>query len=198
MIMATLVASNVAQPVATRALASAASYVVIYGVTFAFLAPPATQMAAGGYAALDAASVSFALLLVAALTVTFGATIFGYSVGWKVESDVRTHRMSETRGTVEFASLGTLLALATAGVFLLIVTGGTGISLSLIGAAVLGLVLPGMAAALCTRSVMEHVAAAKRDILATSVSALVVIVLVNYLIVGSLPPLADLPQLFGL
>jgi hypothetical protein len=33
---------------------------------------------------------------------------------------------------------------------------------------------------------------------ATAVSALAVIVLVNYLIVGSLPPLADLPQLFGL
>jgi hypothetical protein len=42
------------------------------------------------------------------------------------------------------------------------------------------------------------VAAAKRDIFATSLSALVVIVLVNYLIVGSLPDLADLPQLFGL
>ena len=198
MIMATLVASRVAQPLATRALASAASYVVIYGVTFAFFAPPATQLAAGGYTALDAASVSFALLLIAALTVTFGATIFGYTVGWRVESDVRSQRMTETRGSVEFASLGTLLALATAGVFLLIVTGGTNISPSLMGAAVLGLVIPGMVAAFCTRSVMDHVAAAKRDILATSVSALVVIVLVNYLIVGSLPSLAELPQLFGL
>lgn len=198
MIMATLAAPPVAQPLATRALATAASYVVIYGVAFAFLAPPATQMAAGGYAALDAASVSFALILIAALTVTFGATIFGYSVGWKVESDVRNNRMSQTRGSVEFATLGTLLALATGGVFLLIVTGGTGISASLIGAAVLGLVMPGMVAAFFTRSAVEHVAAAKRDLLATSASALVVIVLVNYLIVGSLPPLADLPQLFGL
>lgn len=196
--MATLVASKAAQPLATRALASAASYIVIYGVTFAFFAPPATQLAAGGYAALDAASVSFALLLMAALTVTFGATTFGYLVGWRVESDVRHHRMTQARGSVEFASLGTLLALATAGVFLLIVTGGTGISLSLMGSAVLGLVVPGMVAAFCTRSVVEHVAAAKRDLFATSLSALVVIVLVNYLIVGSLPPLTELPQLFGL
>ncbi|WP_291383108.1 hypothetical protein [Demequina sp.] len=196
--MATLVASKAVQPLATRALASAVSYVVIYGVTFAFFAPPATQMVASGHAGLDAASVSFALLLMAALTVTFGATTFGYLVGWRVESDVRQLRMSQTRGSVEFASLGTLLALATAGVFLLIVTGGTGITLSLTGAATLGLVVPGMVAALCTRSVVEHVAAAKRDMLATSLSALVVIVLVNYLIVGSLPPLAELPQLFGL
>ncbi len=196
--MATPIAIATVQPLATRALASAASYVVIYGVTFAFFAPPATQMAASGYAALDAASVSFALILIAALTVTFGATIFGYSVGWKVESDVRNHRMSQTRGAIEFGSLGALLALSTAGVFLLIVTGGAGVSLSLVGAAVLGLVVPGMVAACCTRSVVDHVAAAKRDIVATSASALVVIVLVNYLIVGSLPPLADLPQLFGL
>jgi hypothetical protein len=171
---------------------------VIYGVTFAFFAPPATRLAAGGYTAIDATSVTFALLLVAALTVTFGATIFGYSVGWKVESDVRSRRMSETRGTMEFAALGTLLALSTAGVFLLIVTGGSGVSLSLVGASVLGLVVPGMVAAFCTRSVIDHVAAARRDIFATSLSALVVIVLVNYLIVGSLPALADLPQLFGL
>ncbi|WP_291380348.1 hypothetical protein [Demequina sp.] len=186
------------QPLATRALASAASYVVIYGVTFAFFAPPATWLAAGGYSARDATSVTFALLLIAALTVTFGATIFGYSVGWKIESDVRKQRMTQTRGAVEFASLGTLLALATAGVFLLIVTGGTAASPSLMGAAALGLVVPGMVAAICTGSVTAHVAAAKRDIFATSLSALVVIVLVNYLIVGSLPPLADLPQLFGL
>jgi hypothetical protein len=196
--MSTRVAPAIAQPLATRALASAASYVVIYGVAFAFLAPPATYLASSGYSALDATSVTFALLLIAALTVTFGATIFGYSVGWKVEADVRSHRMSETRGVVEFASLGTLLALATAGVFLLLVTGGTAMSPSLIGAAVLGLVVPGVVAACCTRSVVDHVAAAKRDILATSVSALVVIVLVNYLIVGSLPSIADLPQLFGL
>lgn len=196
--MSTRVDPVVVQPLATRALASASSYVVIYGVTFAFFAPPATQLASGGYSALDATSVTFALLLIAALTVTFGATIFGYSVGWKVESDVRNHRMSQTRGAVEFASLGTLLALSTAGVFLLIVTGGSGVSLSLIGSAALGLVVPGMVAAFCTRSVVEHVAAAKRDILATSASALVVIVLVNYLIVGSLPSLAELPQLFGL
>ncbi len=196
--MATLVASPATQPLARRALASAASYVVIYGVTFAFFAPPATQLASGGYSALDASTVTFALLLIAALTVTFGATIFGYSVGWKVESDVREHRMSETRGVVEFASLGTLLALATAGIFLLIVAGGTGVSLSLIGAAVLGLVVPAMVAAFCTRSVVEHVAVAKRDLFATSLSALVVIVLVNYLIVGSLPSFADVPQLYGL
>lgn len=196
--MATVAEPKTAPPLATRALASAASYVVLYGVTFAFFAPPATQLAAGGFSGRDASGVSFALLLVAALTVTFGATIFGYSVGWKVESDVRRQRMSATRGSVEFASLGTLLALATAGVFLMIVTGGTGVSLSLVGAATLGLVVPGMVAAICTRSVVEHVAAAKRDILATSLSALVVIVLVNYLIVGSLPSLADLPQLFGL
>lgn len=196
--MATIAAPKMAQPLATRALASAASYVVIYGVTFAFFAPPATQLASRGFAGLDAASVSFALLLIAALTVTFGATIFGYSVGWKVESDVRNRRMSETRGSIEFASLGTVLALATGGVFLYVVSGGTAISSSLIGAAVLGLVVPGMVAAMCTRSVVDHVAAAKRDILATSAGALTVIVLVNYLIVGSLPSLADLPQLFGL
>ncbi len=196
--MATRVDPVAVPPLATRALASTASYVVIYGVTFAFFAPPATRLAAGGYSAGDATSVTFALLLVAALSVTFGATTFGYSVGWKVESDVRRHRMSEARGTVEFAALGTLLALATAGVFLLIVTAGAAVSLSLVGAAVLGLVVPGTVAACCTRSVMGHVAAAKRDIIATCASALVVIVLVNYLIVGSLPPLADLPQLFGL
>ncbi|MCB2413555.1 hypothetical protein LGT39_11950 [Demequina sp. TTPB684] len=196
--MATRVETVAVQPLATRALASAASYVVIYGVTFAFFAPPATRLAASGYAALDATSVTFALLLVAALTVTFGATIFGYSVGWKVESDVRKRRMSETRGAMEFAVLGTLLALATAAVFIFIVTAGSGVSLSLVGAAALGLAVPGIMAACCTRSVVDHVAAAKRDIFATSLSALVVIVLVNYLIVGSLPSMADLPQLFGL
>jgi hypothetical protein len=79
-----------------------------------------------------------------------------------------------------------------------VVVSGSGVSLSLIGASVLGLVVPGMVAAFCTRSVIDHVAAAKRDIFATSLSALVVIVLVNYLIVGSLPDLADVPQLFGL
>ncbi len=106
--------------------------------------------------------------------------------------------MSEARGSVEFASLGTLLALATGGVFLFVVSGGATISTSLMGAAALGLVVPGMVAAIFTRSVVDHVAAAKRDILATSLGALTVIVLVNYLIVGSLPSLADLPQLFGL
>jgi hypothetical protein len=81
----------------------------------------------------------------------------------------------------------------------LVVVGGTGaITASLVGAAVLALVLPGLAAAFFTRSVVDHVAAAKREMFATSLSALVVIVLTNYLIVGSLPALADLPQLFGL
>ncbi len=61
--MATIAAPKMAQPLATRALASAASYVVIYGVTFAFFAPPATQLASSGFAGLDASGVSFALLL---------------------------------------------------------------------------------------------------------------------------------------
>ena len=186
------------QPLAMRAWATAATYVVIYGVTFAFFAPPATRLASGAHGGFDGAATTFALLLLAALTVTFGAMMFSYSIGWRVESDLRRHRMSETRAHIEFASMGTLLALATAGVFLLIVGEGSPVSTSLMGAAVLALVVPGMAAAFFTRSVVEHVAAAKREMFATSLSALVVIVLVNYLIVGSLPSLADLPQFFGL
>lgn len=186
------------QPLAMRVWATAISYVVIYGVTFAFFAPPATHLAAQGYAGYDTATATFALLLMAALTVTFGAVTFAYSVGWRVESDLRMRRMSARRGNLEFAAFGALLAFATAGIYLMIVSTSGEMSSSLVGAAALALVAPGLAAAFFTRAVVDHVAAAKRELFATSLSAIVVIVLTNYLIVGSLPPLADLPQLFGL
>lgn len=196
--MAVPLTRSLVQPLATRAWATASSYVVIYGVTFAFLAPPATQLAMNGYVGYETQTAAFALILIAALTVTFGAGTFAYSVGWRVESDLRKHRTTERRALVEFAGFGSLLALSTAVIYLAIVGGSRGITTSLIGSAVLALVIPGLAAALFTRSVMGHVAAAKRELFATSLSALAVIVLTNYLIVGSLPALADLPQLFGL
>jgi len=196
--MAAPITLSVIQPLATRAWATAISYVVIYGVSFAFLAPPATQLAMQGYTGYESQTATFALLLMAALTVTFGAGAFAYSVGWRVESDLRKRQTTPRRAFVEFAGFGALLALSTAVIFLVIVGGTGGITASLVGAAVLALVLPGLAAAFFTRSVVDHVAAAKREMFATSLSALVVIVLTNYLIVGSLPALADLPQLFGL
>ncbi len=195
---ATPITAAALQPLAMRAWATAISYVVIYGVTFAFFAPPATHLAAQGYAGYDTTTATFALLLMAALTVTFGAVTFAYSVGWRVESDLRKHRMSERRGNVEFTAFGALLALATAAIYLVVVSWDGEISQSLVGAATLALVVPGLAAAFFTRAVVDHVAGAKRELFATTLSALVVIVLTNYLIVGSLPPLADLPQLFGL
>lgn len=197
-LMAAPLAVSVTQPLAMRAWATAISYVVIYGVTFAFLAPPATQLATQGYTGYNAATVSFALILMAALTVTFGAGAFSYSVGMRIEKDVRGHRTTERRALVEFAGFGALLSLATAAVFVTVVGAAGGISASLVGGALLALVGPGLAAALFTRSVVDHVAAARRELVATSLSALAVIVLTNYLIVGSLPALADLPQLFGL
>ncbi len=196
--MAVPLTMSVIQPLATRAWATAISYVVIYGVSFAFLAPPATQLAMRGFTGYGSQTASFALLLMAALTVTFGAGTFAYSVGWRVESDLRKRRTTERRAFIEFAGFGALLAVATAVIYLAIMSGSGGITTSLVGAAVLALVIPGLAAALFTRSVMDHVAAAKRDLVATSLSALAVIALTNYLIVGSLPALAELPQLFGL
>ena len=196
--MAAPITLSVIQPLATRAWATAISYVVIYGVSFAFLAPPATQLAMQGFTGYESQTATFALLLMAALTVTFGAGSFAYSVGWRVESDLRKHRTTERRALIEFAGFGALLAVATAVIYLAIVGGSTGITPSLVGAAVLALVLPGIAAALFTRSVVDHVAAAKRELFATSLSAIAVVALTNYLIVGSLPALADLPQLFGL
>jgi len=196
--MAAALTLSVTQPLATRAWATAISYVVIYGVTFAFLAPPATQLAMQGYDGYDASTASFTLLLMAALTVTFGAGGFAYSVGWRVESDLRKRRTTERQALVEFASFGALISLATAATYVVIVGSTGGITPALIGAAALALLVPGLAAALFTRSVMDHVAAAKRELFATTLSALVVIVLTNYLIVGSLPALADLPQLFGI
>lgn len=196
-LMAAPIALSVTQPIATRVWATAMSYVVIYGVSFAFLAPPATQLAMQGLSAYDARTATFTLLLMAALTVTFGAGTFAYSVGWRVESDLRRRRTTERRALIEFASFGAVLSLATAGIYVAIVSTAGGITSSLIGAAALALVLPGLAAALFTRSVVDHVAAAKRELVATSLSALAVIVLTNYLIVGSLPALADLPQLLG-
>ncbi len=196
--MAVPLTLSVAQPLTTRAWATAMSYVVIYGVSFAFLAPPATQLAMRGFVGYETQTATFALLLMAALTVTFGAGTFAYSVGWRVESDVRKRRITQRRATIEFATLGALLALATAGIYLAIVSGSGGITASLVGSAALALVLPGLAAAVFTRSVVDHVAAAKRELFATSLSALAVIVLTNYLIVGSLPAFAELPQLFGL
>jgi len=196
--MAAPITLSVIQPLATRAWATAISYVVIYGVSFAFLAPPATQLAMQGYSGYAGQTATFALLLMAALTVTFGAGAFAYSVGWRVESDLRRHRTTERRALIEFAGFGAVLAVSTAVIYLAIVGGSTGITASLVGAAVLALVLPGLAAALFTRSVVDHVAAAKRELFATSLSAIAVVVLTNYLIVGSLPALADLPQLFGL
>lgn len=196
--MAAPITLSVVQPLATRAWATAISYVVIYGVSFAFLAPPATQLAMQGYTGYETQNATFALLLMAALTVTFGAGSFAYSVGWRVESDIRNHRMTPRRASIEFAGFGALLTAATAVIYLIVVGGSGGNAGSLIGSAALGLVLPGLAAALFTRSVVDHVAAAKRELFATSISALAVIVLTNYLIVGSLPAVADLPQLFGL
>jgi hypothetical protein len=196
--MAAPITLSLIQPIATRTWATATSYVVIYGVAFAFLAPPATQLAMHGYAGYESQTPTFALLLMAALTVTFGAGAFAYSVGWRVESDLRKRQTTPRRAFIEFASFGALLSLSTAAIYLVIVGGSGGITASLIGAAVLALVVPGLAAALLTRSVVDHVAAAKRELFATSLSALAVIVLTNYLIVGSLPALADLPQLFGL
>ena len=192
------ISASALQPLAMRVWATAISYVVIYGVTFAYFAPPATHLAAQGFAGYDTATATFALLLMAALTVTFGAIAFAYSVGWRVESDVRNRRTSPQRANIEFAAFGTLLALATAGVYLMVMSTSGELSQSLVGAAALALVAPGLAAALFTRAVVDHVAAAKRELFTTTLSALVVIVLTNYLIVGSLPPLADLPQLFGL
>lgn len=196
--MAAPMALSIAQPLATRVWATAISYVVIYGVAFAFLAPPATQLAMQGYSGYNASTATFALLLMAALTVTFGAGTFAYSVGWRVESDLRKNRTTERKALVEFASFGALLTLSTAAIFVATVGAEGGVTTSLIGAAVLALVLPGLAAALFTRSVVDHVAGAKRELFATSLSAGAIIVLTNYLIVGSLPALADLPQLFGL
>jgi len=196
--MAAPIALSVTQPLATRVWATAISYVVIYGVAFAFLAPPATQLAMQGYSGYSASTPTFALLLMAALTVTFGAGTFASSVGWRVESDLRQHRTTERKALIEFAAFGTLLTLSTAAIFVIITAADGGVTSSLVGAAVLALVLPGLAAALLTRSVVDHVAGAKRELFATSLSALTVIVLTNYLIVGSLPALADLPQLFGL
>lgn len=196
--MAAPITLSVIQPLALRAWATAISYVVIYGVSFAFLAPPATQLAMQQYSGYAGQTATFALLLMAALTVTFGAGTFAYSVGWRVESDLRKHRTTERRAFLEFAGFGTLISLSTAVIYVGIVGGTGGISAPLVGSAALGLVLPGLAAALFTRSVVDHVAAAKREMFATSLSALAVIVLTNYLIVGSLPALADLPQLFGL
>jgi hypothetical protein len=196
--MAAPITLSLIQPVATRTWATAASYIVIYGVSFAFLAPPATQLVMHGYAGYESQTPTFALILMAALTVTFGAGAFAYSVGWRVESDLRKRQTTPRRAFIEFASFGALLALSTAAIYLVVVGGSGGITASLVGAAVLALVLPGLAAALFTRSVVDHVAGAKRELFATSLSALAVIVLTNYLIVGSLPALADLPQLFGL
>ena len=196
--MAAPIALSVTQPLATRVWATAISYVVIYGVSFAFLAPPATQLAMQGQSGYTASSATFALILMAALTVTFGAGTFAYSVGWRVESDMRKHRTTERKALIEFASFGALLTLSTAAIFVVIAGAESGVTTSLIGAAVLALVLPGLAAALFTRSVVDHVAGAKRELYATTLSAIAVIVLTNYLIVGSLPALADLPQLFGL
>lgn len=188
----------VAQPLARRAWATAISYIVIYGVVFAFFAPPATALATAERSGYSASTASFALLLLAALTVTFGAIIFAFSVGWRVESDLRRRRTSQARAIYEFALLGTLLSLATAALFLVVMGGPSALTPSLLGAAGLALVVPGLAAALFTLPVVDHVAASTRDFLATSVGALTVIVLTNYLIVGALPSLADLPQLFGL
>ena len=186
------------QPLARRAWATAISYIVIYGVTFAFFAPPATSLAMSEQTGYSTATASFALLLLAALTVTFGATVFGFAVGWRVESDLRRKRTSPRRAAYEFALLGTLLSLATAAIFLLFMSNVTAVTPSLLGAAGLALVVPGLAAALFTLPVVDHVAANNRELITTSVGALVVIGLTNYLIVGALPSFADLPQLFGL
>lgn len=196
--MAIPLTASATQPLAMRTWATASSYVVIYGVAFAFLAPPATHLAMQGYVGYETQTAAFALLLMAALTVTFGAVTFAYSVGWRVEADRRKNRTTERRALVEFAGLGSLLAVLTAGTYLAIVSESGGITSSLIGSAVLGLLIPGIAAALFTRSVVGHVAAAKRELFATTLSALAVIVLTNYLIAGSLPALAEVPQLFGL
>lgn len=186
------------QPLARRAWATAISYIVIYGVTFAFFAPPATSLAMSEQSGYTTATASFALLLLAALTVTFGATVFGFAVGWRVEKDLRSKRTSPRRAAVEFALLGTLLSLATAGIFLMFMAHDNPVTPSLLGAAGLALVVPGLAAALFTLPVVDHVAANNRELITTSLGALVVIGLTNYLIVGALPSFADLPQLFGL
>ena len=186
-----------APPVARRALATSISFIVIYGVTFAFFAPPATALARSGGGGFDSTSSSFALLLIAALTLTFGATIFGYAVGWRVQADMRRRGVSTARAVYEFAMLGAILSLATAGLYLALMSMSAPLTVSQLGAAALALVVPGMAAALFTLPVVDHVAAKNREMIATSLSALVVIVLTNYLIASSLPSLADLPRLMG-
>lgn len=196
--MSVQVSAVASQPLATRAWATATSYVVIYGVTYAFFAPPAAGIAAKAVAADQVPTISFALFLFAALTVTFGAAMFAYSIGWRVEARARRHSMSDARATGEFALWGSLMSLFTAAVFVAVVGASEPLSSSLIWAAVLALVVPGVTAAFFTRAVVDHVAAAKRELLATSVAALTVVVLTNYLIVGNLPPLADVPRLLGL
>lgn len=189
---------HAAPAIGARVVATAASYVVIYGVTFAFFAPPATHLAGKGFVGYDATTSSFTLLLLAALTVTIGAVLFSAAVGYRVEHELQAERMSKHKALMEFAAPGLLMSLATAGIFVGVVGSDHGVTGSLVGAATLGLLIPGVVAALFTRSVVDHVAAAKREIVATTVSAIAVIGLTNYLIVGSLPSVADLPQLFGL
>ena len=184
--------------VARRAWATAISYIVIYGVAFAFFAPPATSLATSEHSGYTASSASFALLLLAAVTVTFGASGFGFFVGWRVESDRRAKRTNTVRAVYEFALLGTLLAVATAALFLAIMSREMTVTPSLLGAAALALVVPGLAAALFTLPVVDHVAAKNRELISTTLGAAAVVVLTNYLIVGALPSFADLPQLFGL
>lgn len=183
--------------IGAHTVATASAFVVIYGVTFAFFAPPAMHVAVSGLNVYSAQTASFTMLMLAALMVTVGATAFGAVVGRLLEEGVRHHKLSAKRAMVEFGSLGALLSLAIGAVFVALVASESGVTLPLVGGAALGLVIPGAVAAMFTPSVVEHVQASRKELIGTALAAVVVIGVVNYVVMGSLPSLTDLPHLFG-
>lgn len=181
------------QSLSVRAWASTCVYVIIFGVAFMFLVGPASAQLATTFDPSTQRMLTFVMWLVAAAILTVGALLLSYTVNVMVGRRYDDADAPQWREDVAFASRGVIFALLASGLFVgigLIASGG--ITRGLIMAALLAFVIPGALAGALTHTVIPTVVAETKQLVTASGFAVAVVVVANYVLVGTVEPLMTL------
>jgi hypothetical protein len=176
-------ASAVAQ--ARSTWATACAYVIVYGVAFAFLLGPAGNMLASVGSATEAQTARFTMILATALVLGVGSV--SLSFGLRTE-----------RADAAFAAWGVVFAAIVAGFYAASASMVYGGFVSAIGwAAAVGVLVPGVVAALTARATGPQLARSSRDLAAGSLVAVAVVAVAVYLAMGVSSGPADIAMIAG-
>jgi hypothetical protein len=178
------------QSLALRAWSATCVYVTIYGVAFLFMAGPATQSLSSTGTIVAQRYLVFGMWLVTAIVLTVGALLVSYTLDMMMERRFERAATSGWRMETAFAVRGVVFALLAAALFVGVASLAVGaVTGSLLWAATLAFVVPGVLAGGLTHTLTPGVMAEKRQLASVSVFAIAVVGVANYVMVGAAQPL---------